>query len=67
MQMDNMLVLLFMSIPFMVFLGLKYLTYKRQKKLEMADEINSILVKHGKTQVFDISSEKNDSDKDKAA
>ncbi len=66
MLMNNMLVILFISLPFMVFLGLKYLTYKRYKKMEKADEINSILIKHSKSHVFE-NKPKVEDDKKKAA
>jgi cbb3-type cytochrome oxidase subunit 3 len=61
-MMDNVLVALFMGLPFMVFIGLKYVSYRRQKKYESAEEINSILLKHGKEKVF-----KNDDQDKKAA
>jgi len=66
MLMDNTLVVLFMSIPFFVFLGLKYQTYRKQKKMELADEINSILSKHGKPSNGHLGS-KDHLDKNKAA
>lgn len=66
MLMDNALVILFMTLPFLVFLGLKYQTYRKQKKMEMADEINAILSKHGQTPVVHLKS-KEQVDKNKAA
>lgn len=65
-MMDNILVFFFMGLPFMVFLGLKYMTYKKSKQYETAEEINSILLKHGQKKVFQTEEEKS-YDKNKAA
>ena len=66
MQMENIFVLIFMTLPFLVFLGLKYLTYQRQKKLELSEEINSILSKHSKT-FGEKTKDEHSSDHNKAA
>ncbi len=70
-MLDNTLVILLMVLPFLIFVGLKYQTYRKQKKMEVAEEINSILNKHGKTQYLRPSSQdtvnNEDFDKDKAA
>lgn len=65
MLMSNMLVILFISLPFAVFLGLKYLTYRNYKRIEKADEINSILIKHSKSHLAE--DHNHDVDKNKAA
>lgn len=65
-MMDNILVVFFMGLPFMVFLGLKYMTYKKHKQFEAAEEINSILLKHGKKKLFQ-EEEQEKSEENKAA
>jgi hypothetical protein len=62
MLMNNLLVIFFMSLPLLVFFGLKFLTYQKYKKMEKADEIDSILSKHGHMPKFnhDSHSDKND-------
>jgi hypothetical protein len=70
-MLDNVLVTVLMSLPFLIFLGLRYQTYRKQKKMEVAEEINSILYKHSHShhQLKHVLEQKLDdkTDKNKAA
>lgn len=63
MFMSNMSVILLMCLPFMVYLGLKYFTFRRNQKIHKAEEINSILIKHSKKPSYDNVSDKDNNKK----
>lgn len=46
MKMDNFLVITFLCLPFLVFIGLKISLYRQKKLLESKENMDSVMHKH---------------------